>query len=274
MASLESVFIKEFNRSIRMQNIHKNIYDVPLPDSVKSWNVSGSDVFAIKGISSSAGLYQGLNKTLAKKLPQGMVASKRRVDLVTRDFVKDENGRFVYDDIKVPNGSMVIVSGKQLELPYKYSCDEKGFSYIDFVENKGIREYMYCVPKKYLYKVNQTALALSVKNMKNFKGMGYQSWHYGVIFLHVIPYKPGVKYTGSKILKTGIGLGYSSDIVEIVDFWNKEGVIPYLPYCNTDTQGNLVTKPTETGYDEYIPVEELSLGDREIYGSSVESGEL
>lgn len=275
MANLERVFIKEFKRSIRSARINKNIYNVPLPEEIKNWGISGGEVYAIKGISSEgAGLFANLSKTLVKKLPKGMVASRRKTDLVTRNFVKDSNGRFIYEDVKIPQGSIVVLSDVNLNLPYKYKPNEEGFGYIDFVMNGLSKEFLYYVPKKYLYQTNQTALALSVKNMKNFFGMGYVSWKFGTIYLHIIPYKPNQQYVGTKILKTSHKVNYEKEVKTIVDYWIANDVIPNIALCNTIDEGNLVLKPTSKGFDSYEPLEELSLGEKEIYGSSESTEEL
>lgn len=271
MASLESIFIKEFKRSTRLGGLSKNIFEIPLPDEAKNWKVSGGEVFAIKGIDGeNAGLFAGLNKTLVKKLPKNVSAERRKVDLVTRDFVRDCNNRYIYEEVKIPTDSIVVISSVNLNLTYKYSCNEPGFGYIDFVTNGKEREYLYYIPKKYVYKTNQTALALSVKNMKNFTGMGYQTWNNGVIYLHVIPYSPNKNYVGSKILKTSHGLNYSSEVKSIVSFWESIGLIPQIGLSNTTEYGNLVLKETQRGYEEYTSVDEFSLGDKVVFGEDYE----
>ena len=275
MASLEKVFIKEFKRNIRTARISKNIYNVPLPKEIEDWDISGGEVYAIKGVSSEgAGLYSNLNKTLVNKLPKGMVASRRKTDLVTRNFVKDSNGRFVYEDIKIPQGSIVVLSKVNLNLPYKYKVAEDGFGYIDFVMNGLTKEFLYYVPKKYLYQTYQTALALSVKNMKNFFGMGYVSWKFGTIYLHIIPYKPNQQYVGTKILKTSHKVNYEKEVKTIVDYWVNNDIIPNISLCNTLEEGNLVMKETSRGFDSYEPIDELSLDEKEIYGNVSSTGEL
>lgn len=273
MADLENVFIKEFKRNIRSHNVVKNIFDVPLPSIVKEWEISGSELFGIKGIPSEAGLFSGLNKSIVKKLPKGSIASRRKVDLVKRDFVRDSNNRYVYEDVKIPSGSMVIISRKALELPYGYKSPLDGFGYIDFIENRGKREYTYYIPKTCIYSLHQTALVLSVKNMKNFAGMGYLSWNFGLIYLHIIPYKPNYKYVGTKVLKTGLKLNYSEEVKSIVDFWVNNDIIPNIALCDTILEGNLVVKETATGYENYEVVDELSLGEKDLYGRGAEDEE-
>lgn len=268
MSNLEKVFIKEFKRRIRGARENKNIYQVPLPEEVNTWKVSGAEVLGVRGISSEVGLFSMLNKTLVKKLPSGVAVRRRKVDLVNRCFVKDSNGRYVYEDVKVPSGSMAVLSSVNLKLPYNYKAKEEGFGYIDFVTNGSEREFMYYIPKKYLYMSNQTALALSVKNMKNYFGMGYVSWNFGTIFLHIIPYQPNRSYVGTKILKTSHKVNYNGEVKKIVDFWINSGVIPDINLCNTISEGNLVLKETTRGYDSYEPIEELSLVEKEVYWSS------
>ena len=272
MANLEEVFIKEFKRNIRSFSISKNIYEVPLPEESRNWGISGEDMYGVRGISSEAGgLYTKLNKSLVKKFPTGIPVRRRKVDLVNRGFARDSKGAFIYEDVKIPQGSVVIISSINLNLPYKYKSKECGFGYIDFILNGLNKEYLYYVPKKYLYVTNQTALALSVKNMKNFFGMGYVTWKFGTVYLHVIPYNPSRKYVGTKILKTSHTLNYEKDVKAIVDYWVASGIIPNIALCNTISEGNLVLKQTSRGYDSYIPVEEFSLVDKEIYMTSSKS---
>lgn len=274
MASLEQVFIKEFKRNIRSMSISKNIYEVPLPKALDEWGISNSEIYAIKGIvSSESGYFSGLNNSLVAKPATGVAIKKRKVDLVNRNFARDKDGRFIYEDVKIPKDSVVVISDKNLNLPYGYKCAEEGFGYIDFVMNGLTKEFLYYVPKKYLYLTHQTALALSVKNMKNFCGKGYVTWKYGTIYLHVIPYRHTRSYVGTKILKTGHTLNYEKEVKEIVDYWIANDIIPNISLCNTIAEGNLVLKDTIRGYDDFEPIEEFSLKHIEIYGSSEYSSE-
>lgn len=268
MASLEQVFIKEFKKTLRGRVSSGNIYNMPLPNDCKNWEVSNCEIYGVSGITQDAGgLFFKLNKTLVKRLPKSHVAKRKKVDLVNKCYVKDNNGNLVYEDVDVPSGSIVIVSKENLRLPYGYKTNEDGFGYIDVVLNNGVKEFLYYIPKKYLYLTNQTALALSVKNMKNFSGMGYVTWNFGVVYLHVIPYNVNRKYVGTKILKTSHGLNYAREVKNIVDFWQKNNIVPNIALCDTCEEGNLVLRQTTRGYSDYNYIEELSLGEKEIYGS-------
>lgn len=265
--TLEDVFKSEFRQEIANTG-YKNIYKVPLPDVCKKWEVSGTDLYAVKGI--SVPVYKDLNRTIVKRLPSNVVAKRRKIDKQTRGFAKDSEGNFVYEDFVVPSGSMAVVSSKKIGVTYKdykAKVSKDGYGYIDFVSTNGKTEYMYVIPKSVLYKVNQTALALSVKNMKNYQGSGYTTWDMGVIFLHIIPYKPNAKYEGSIILKTGTSLNYNNEVATLIKFWEDIGVIPNIALCALNDGTNLVTRGTTVGYDTYSPVDSLAISDKEIYGS-------
>lgn len=265
MQSLESIFVREFREAI--QDIgYKDVYRVPLPESSSRWDVSGTDVYAIKGIEKEE--FMLLNGKAVRRLPRGVVAKKRVIDKANRSFKRDAEGKFVLTDVSIPSGSMVVISSVKLELGFKWwsKCMD-GYGYVDTVISKGKREYLYIVPKYVLYRINQTALVLSVKNMKNYAGMGYTTWRNGKIFLHIVPYKPNAQYTGSKILKTGYGINYSNEITEIVDYWQSIGYIPQIQLCSLSDGSNLCLTNTVVGYESYSPVEYMPISDSEVYGS-------
>lgn len=267
MKSLEDVFKSEFRNEV--SNIgYKDIYKIPLPEVCEAWGVSGTELYAVKGIIEP--YYENLNKKIVKRLPKSTVAKRRVIDKAKRSFLKDGDGNFVYEDYTVPTGSIVVVSEVKIELPFKsYKRPSKeGYGYIDFVQTKkGTTEYLYVLPESVLYKVNQTALALSVKNMKNFSGSGYMTWLNGMIFLHIIPYKPNSQYDGTRILKTGYSLDYREEVKTLLDFWQSSGVIPNIALCALSDGTNLAMKGTVVGYDSYTPVESLALSDKKVFGS-------
>jgi hypothetical protein len=271
MKTLEDVFIKEFKDEV--SNIgYKDIYKMPLPPECSNWEVSGTDLFAVKGIEKE--YFNLLDKTIVRRPPSGFVVKRRVIDKVTRSYKKGEDGSFVYEDYTVPNKSMVVISDKKIDLPYKdYKYPSKdGYGYIDFIQKGDKVEYLYVLPKTVLYKINQTALALSVKNMKDYWGRGIVTWAMGTVFLHIIPYKPNSQYIGTKILKTGYTLDYSKDLNTLLRFWQITGVIPNLALTVLSDGSNIALKDTVVGYESYVPVDNVAYGDKEIYGSEIDNG--
>lgn len=261
--SLEEVFVREFKSAINI-NMIKDVYSIPLPPVVNDWDVSGTEVFAVKGIK---GPFEGLNKTLVKKLPNDVAAKRRVIDKATRGFKKDAEGKYVYEDYKKPANSIIVTSNKDISLSYEnYIKPPEGYGYIDFKGSKINATYLYALPKEVLYKVNQTALALSVKPMSSFNGYGYTTWNMGKIYLCVVPYRPGAKYAETKILKTGYTLNYSKEIKAISDHWENVGLIPNISLCALQTGENLCLTYVNVGYNDYTPVAQLPLSTKEIFG--------
>lgn len=270
--TLEDIFVGEFRNAV--SNVgNKDIYKIPLPQECNDWEVSGTEEFLVRD--ATADHYSALNGIVVRKLPKSYLAKRRVIDKATRSFKRDARGEYVYEDVPIPTGSMMVISKRNLKIPYKDYAKRQisvkdpnyGYGYIDFVQKGNSVEYLYILPKTCLYLVHQTALVLSVKNMKNYSGVGYTTWNSGVIYLHVIPYNPNASYVGSRVLKTGVSTSFSTEINKIVDFWQQSGVIPNISLCNTLSGGNLVLKTTAVGYDGYVPVDDLAIGDREIYGS-------
>lgn len=272
MRTLEELFIREFKDNIRVLG-NKDIYSIPLPSECKLWEVSGTEEYRVQGIEDE--YYGLLNDKVVRRLPKGTIAKRRVIDKATRGYKKNENGEYEYQDYPIPSGSMVVLSHVNIGLPYsRYVKDVDGYGYIDFTKDKdGSVLYMYVIPKDFLYKINQTALAMSVKNMKNYSGIGLTTWDSGIIFLHVIPYNPNSSYVGTKILKTGKTVDYTAEIHTITDFWQKKGIIPEIRLCALQDDTNLCLKPTVTGYDYYEPVDISPVGYRETFGEEANSAE-
>lgn len=272
MSTLEDVFVQEFRQAVSSVGF-KDIYKIPLPDCCKTWDVSGTELFLVKDIPESETYFSSLNSTIVKKLPTNFVAKRRVVDKTTRGYKVDKEGKFIYEDYTVPQGSIVVLSPVRIGLRYKgyTSATKSGFGYIDFIEkgNNNI-EYMYVIPNTCLYQINQLALAMSVTNMKNYFGRGYVTWRSGTIFLHIIPYKPNTKYVGSRILATKYSLDFKQEIQTLLTFWQEVGVIPNLQLCTLFDGTNLALKSTNTGYDGYVPVDNIAIGDKVVYGEDIQ----
>lgn len=274
MKTLEDVFASEFKQSVSGVG-YKDIYRIPLPPECETWRVSGTELYKVSGISESEVPYCMLNNAIVRQLPSGTVAKRRAIDKATRSFKRDDNGKFVYEDYVVPAGSIVVLSSVQINVlfkEYKYAT-KTGYGYIDFVTDEYGKSFMYVLPKSVLYKINQTALAVSVKNMKNYSGSGYVTWDNGVIYLHVIPYNPRSQYIGSKILVTKYSLDYRREVSQILQYWQRVGILPDLRLCVMSDGTNIALKQTAVGYSEYIPVDTLAVGDKEIYGCSSEGSD-
>lgn len=257
--TLEDLFIREFRQEISGGD--RNIYGIPLPNEVHNWYVSGTDLFLVQCIEDE--VYGRLNGQVVEKIKSGVQLTRRSIDKATRSLAKDENGNFIRTNASIPSGSTATLSAKDIKKPFRYK-NPKGFDYVDYTRDRvGNVKYCYCIPNKNLYKINQTALVLSIKDMKNYNGKGYYSWEHGKIFLHIVPYNPRAKYVGSIVLRTKVGLNYAEEISYLLRFWQKSDVIPNIKLSTLEDGRNLVVYPTTTGYISYTAVEELPLSDKE-----------
>lgn len=274
MRTLEECFIKEF-KAAYFTGSCTNIYNVPVPDLSDGKTIeliSGSELYAVKGIEKEH--YKELNQTIVKKLPSGFVAKRRKIDKVTRGFLRDNDGNPVYEKFPTPKNTQVVLSKNPINLPYQdYKFQSKdGYNYIDFVDGSFGREYMYTLPTSVLFKVHQTALVLSVKNMKNYWGSGFRLFRYGLVYLHVVPYKPNAEYVGSRVLCTKYGLSYKEEINKIFQHWRNLGIVVPLEYAQLQDGTNLAVTKTQVGYTDYTPVDTLALSDTQVYGESESNG--
>lgn len=259
------MFVREFKDTVKLVG-NKDIYSVDLPPECKDWSVSGCEEYQVKGITDE--YYQKLNMTIVRQVPKSQEVKRRVIDKATRSYKKDDSGAYVYQDYTIPTGSIAVLSPQDISLPFsRYKKDVDGFGYVDFIEKDGKLLFIYVIPREFLYKVNQIAIAISVKNMKNYQGVGFLTWDSGVIYIHAIPYSPNSKYTGTRILKTTRCLNCSKEFHTISDYWQSIGLIPNIGLCSLQSGENLCIKSTVTGYEGYTPVEPNPISFRNILGS-------
>lgn len=276
MKTLEEIFENELKESTIPMN--EDIFSVPLPNGYSPENVFHEEVFAIKDIPNDSP-FSGLNRSLVFALPKGTVAKRRVIDKVNRSYKKDKNGKFIYEDYKIPSNSMVVISKRNLQLSYKvYVNPPEGYGYVDFVIEKGVKQFIYVVPKKVVYRCHPTALVLtnagmskySGSKLKAYNGVKYKSWKTGNIGLLVIPYNAKKQYTNTVVLKTAFTTNYQEDIDTIRSYWEKIGFIPYVACCYRQNGTNMVAEEVPSSLYEYSFVDLLPISTKEIYGSDGE----
>lgn len=258
--TLDELFEKELKT--RIGKMYGGIDKVPLPKGLDGKDIVKEEKVAIKGIEDE--FYSKLNKELVVPLSRGDKIRKRVIDKATRAFKVDKFGDTIYEDYSPPIGSIVIKTSISLNLPYKYNTKEDGFDYIDFIEVGEDLIYLYAIPKKYLYMVNQTALAVSVRTMQDFDGSSYRTWDMGKIYLHIIPFKPKRVYKETIILAVGTYTNYDDEIRRIISYWQEENFIPELALCQSEFGENLIIEQLENKVDYYYtPVDATSLAEKE-----------
>ena len=272
MKTIEDIFKQEFKQNTIAQD--ENIFKMPLPQEVFSWNKIKTTVYAVKDIPSD-NPFSGLNKSFVYELPKGKVAKRRVIDKVTRSFKKDSDGKFVYEEYKVPSGSIVVTSNRNLQLSYsEYVKPTPGYGYIDFVVSKGVKTYSYALPKSVIYRCHPTALVLSNAGLSKhsgsklrcYNGERIRTWRCGTVGLFTIPFNPKKTYSNTVVLKTGFTLNYQEDIQKIEKYWESIGFIPMIDNCYLSTGKNLCVMSEPQGLIEYTYVDTVPMSTKEIFG--------
>ena len=203
---------------------------------------------------------------------------------------------YYYTPIEVPPESKVIVSDHAIG----WSKDQKhakGLGYIDRLDNPNNydnefnkikdlpNKYLYYIPKRNLYYLHQTALALSTRIMpKCYYGVRLTFVNGQYYYLQVVDFRPG-KRDGTeyyKYLCTKTTTDYTEELSVLREYWKNKHVIFDPVYCElNETQitgseskqvimSNLAWATLQGNKDTYIRYDvEKSLAGYEEYYSNV-----
>ena len=235
MASNDIIFAKEFIKmmhDMKANNINRfNITDIsqiPLPeDLARNFIIERFNKVALSDIEEK--YYSKLNNREVIYL-KGEKLSKRKFDY-KGNFMKDKKtGNIIREPVTCPSDCVAIASEISIGVPLKYKCKTGNFKYVDYAEQKegnGVRrKYIYLIPKKYVYELNQTALVLSWNKQHKF----YTSFAIALktgdyLYVSVVPYNPK-KETSFKyrVIHSKVDLDYSYEINRLVEFWISLGI--------------------------------------------------
>ena len=228
MPSLEEIFYKEFNQMLSQRKAQcgvVNLYDLALPDDVASGKIDTHEKVLIKGIDDE--YYSKLNNTEAILLSRPNL-KRRKFDYKGEFIKKDDN--FVYEEVDVHTGCVAIISKEKLGVPLKYKPNDD-FTYVDMISKatesgEVDRRYIYILPKKYCYKLNQVALVISLNKMRvYYNGISMALQNGNVIYLYTIPYKPSKSERSYRCIGTKTSLDFSQELNSIRDFWLKNNIL-------------------------------------------------
>lgn len=256
--TMDNIFSREFKE---MMNTRKgmakglNIQNIPIPPYTSQAMSKGLPKYKSAKVKKIAEPYfDRLNNTEAFILSR-MQLKKRQV-LSNGTFRKDKEGKYVTDDVSVPNGSVAILSPISIGLK-NYTLDKRGkkvkhvpsqgFKYVDFVNYNNQRHYIYIVPKDYVYRLNVCALVLTPNKRRNFyKGYKLALQNGTYAYLYVIPYTYRDQ-VDLKILGVKATFEFTQEINQTMTFWMQKGVLFNLALTNLE---NNVNGKTNLGYEE------------------------
>lgn len=254
MATNEEIFYKEFNRmmqQLKARNGVVNLNEIPLPTDI-DLHQEHSEIVAINGIEDE--YYSKLNDTTP--LLWGNRKLKRRKFDFRGEFMKDDNGNYIYLDVPLPRDCIAVISDIKLGVPLKYKPTES-FDYVDMIKrNDGKVFFIYIVPKHYCYKVNQVALVMNVNKMRvYYDGVSLALKNGSTIYLYAIPYKPTNQPKGYRIICTKTSLNFDTELKAIRDYWLKNSIIFDVNKCviteGIRSRNNMAVEVLPTVLDYY-----------------------
>lgn len=228
MASLDEIFFKEFNLMMSQRKGmtgQVNLNDIPLPPGAeKHLFVETRDKVKIIGISEQ--YYSKLHGTEA--LLWGRKQLHRRKFDYRGQFIQ-KDGKFVTEEVTCPQECVAVISKESIGVPNTFKSKEQS-CYVDMISRKTPsgeqHRFVYVIPKKYCYKVKQTALVLSWNKLRRFyQGIGLSMQNGSILYMYVIPYNPNSQVHNYRILHCKTSVDYNHEITVIKNFWIQRGII-------------------------------------------------
>lgn len=211
--TIDDYFVQEFNRAKNYapKNL-RNIMDVPVPEWANDPKGLKEKVFEVRGVDNL--LFEPLNDTTVRYIP-GKEPKRRKLNRV---------GKFEgeFERVPTPTGSLPVFSDVMLPIPFGYNGTEHpGYNSAD----KYSQGYMYLLPKKVLYPVNFCALTISTKRVQSFNSASVRLADFSLLYVSVVPYRPWVNYTQTRILKVKGSTDFAEEISEIYNLWLAQGYV-------------------------------------------------
>lgn len=257
MATLDTIFKREFKTSRNRLGEHLSLFELPL----KKGNLPRVDFYRVLGIEDQ--YFSRLNN--ANVMIMRGTELERRLLNTRGEFRVDKTGKLLKEVVPVPRGSIAVLSKVRLGLPFKYKLD--GYDYVDYIDSTNdrgeviSRKYIYILPKDKLYKTNLNALAISNRTMKAFSSIKIATWGVGFLYLNVIPYKPNRQYQNTVVLSVKNSLDFSKEISTVMGDLVRLGLISNPSEYVLETGENIAITQQPPAYDsfEYTPYEQSNL---------------
>lgn len=233
MQTNDALFYKEFKEMMAGRRAISGVFNIrslPLPPSQQLvLSRPKKQVALIRGIKEP--FFERLNKEEVQLL--GRVSLKKRQVMSDGNFRKDSEGNYVYTQIAVPRDSVAIISAKSIGLRRFIEVEgvkrehkvSDGYKYVDYIDTKAGRRYIYIVPRQFVYRLNMYALIITPnKHRIYFKGskLALQNGHY--VYMYVIPYSYRDNL-GYRILGVKSVPNFDKEVSEILKFWMEKRVL-------------------------------------------------
>lgn len=227
--TLDEIFVREFNKmmnELKAAHGYINLTDIALPESLNSEMIrSNKDIVIIGKIDDE--YYSKLSGTTPYLWGRGQLM-RRAYDYRGEYIIKD--GKHVWKEVTCPSECVAVVSDISIGVPTSHKPNDR-LEYVDMISRKtpnGVeKKYVYIIPKKYCYKVNQTALVLSWNKLRVYYSgirVALQSGH--MLYMYIIPHKPTSSVAHNyRVIMTKPSNDYANELVSIRDYWVENNII-------------------------------------------------
>lgn len=238
----DSIFNREFKEMMNSRKAHVTgfaLNTIPLPD-FKTLPQSSKFSFYTGSKSRKVALIKGVTEPFFDRLTNTEVELVGRTKLYKRQvlsdgsFRKDANDSYVADEVTVPQSSVAVLSPisiglkrvvkneRGVELEHRPS---EGFRYVDYVETKEGRKYIYIIPRQYVYRLTLVALMITHNRHRNFyhgTRIALQNGHY--VYLYTAPYTYR-ENMGAHILGIKASTDFDKEVKLLLDFWQQKKIM-------------------------------------------------
>lgn len=247
----DSLFHKEFRDMMngrRSLAVNFDIRKLPLPElNTIGKGAPKRKMALVRGVKEQ--FFERLNKSEVQLV--GRTTLRKRQVLPDGTFRKDKEGNYEFKDVPVSHGCVAVLSsisiGLKRTVDGKVHTVSEGYRYVDYVETKQGRKYIYILPKEFVYRLNMCALVLTPNKRRSyFHGfkLALQSGTY--VYLYAIPYTYREQMDAC-VLGVKSGFDFTQETNAIIRHWMNMGVIFNLTVTALEGQ---VNGETNVGFSE------------------------
>jgi hypothetical protein len=193
--------------------------------------------------------------------------TKRAKNTIKRNIYRNNGEIKGETSYTAKEGNVLVVTEENLRLPFRYTPSDSSLEYVDYRVKDGVRSFIYSVPKKYLYKVQQTVLVLSQHSKRaHYGGVQIMLTNGHTVYLYIVGLKSIREAEGNVPLVMKTSIDYSKELNMLQQFWLSKGIIFPREMLDLETPiggvtnlGYRVLEPTS----DYVGIDEYSLEERE-----------
>lgn len=191
---------------------------------------------------------------------------KRKSNTIKRNIYRNNGEVKGVTNYSAKEGNVLVVTQENLRLPFRYVPSDSNLEYVDYRVKNGVRSFIYSVPRKYLYRTQQTALIMcQYPKRSHYGGVQLTLTNGYFIYLYIISLRSIRESAGNIPLVSKTGIDYSNELQLLQDYWLKQGIIfkkelleLEYPIKDITNLGYRVFEPT----DEFRGTDEFSLEER------------